>query len=469
MDTGERDRALRALPKIDELLARPDVAAIGAPRWAVREAARAAVEARRQVILETAASQPPEPPPIAADDLERRARDLVRPPLRRVINATGVILHTNLGRAPIAAAAAESALEVAMGYSNLEYDLEAGKRGSRHDHLRALVRELAGAEDAAVVNNNAGATMLALAALAHGREVIASRGELIEIGGSFRIPEVMELSGATLVEVGTTNRTRIEDYAAAINERTGLLLKVHRSNFEIVGFTEEVGPAALATLGRERGVPTMFDLGSGSLLSPADSADIGLRAEPGVREAVAAGIDVVTFSGDKLLGGPQAGILAGAAAAIGAARRHPLMRALRPDKLTIAALAATLSLYRDERLDDIPAIAMLRCPLSELRIRAERLSGDVNARLGPGPARADPVPLESAVGGGAMPTTMIPSWGIAITGVDPEIAEAALRRAPIPAIGRIVADRLVLDLRTVAVQGDEAALLAAVSSLAQVM
>ena len=342
--------------------------------------------------------------------------------------------------------------EIGAGYSNLEYDVAAGKRGSRHSHLRELVRELAGAEDAAVVNNNAAATMLGLAALAGGREVIVSRGELVEIGGSFRIPDVMRLSGATLVEVGTTNKTRIEDYANAITDNTGLLLKVHRSNFAVVGFSAEASSTELAALGRDKKITTMFDLGSGSLLAAAEMTAMALPYEESVSDSVRAGIDLVTFSGDKLLGGPQAGILAGRASAIEACRRHPLMRALRPDKLTIAALGATLAAYRNagagRRPAEIPAIAMLGADLGEVRARAETLLAEVRGVLPAGLA-AELLPLESAVGGGAMPLASLPSWGVALTGASASALDTALRGAEVPVVGRITDDTLVLDVRTI--------------------
>jgi len=328
---AEARELLRRLPKIDDLLRRDEAQGLTAPRWAVLEALRGEVEALRQGILSGGSAQ------VEVDwaGVRRRAEELARPSLRRVINATGVVLHTNLGRAPVAPAALEEAVAIARGYSNLEYEVAEGRRGSRHAHLEAVLRDLTGAEAAAVVNNNAAAVMLCLSALAGGREVVVSRGELIEIGGSFRIPDVMRLSGARLVEVGTTNKTHAADYERAIGPDTALLLKVHRSNFHMVGFTAEVELGELVALGRARGVPTMMDLGSGCLLPPAEVAALGLPAEPDVRGAVASGVDLVSFSGDKLLGGPQAGVIAGRAAAVALAKKHPLMRAVRPDKLTI--------------------------------------------------------------------------------------------------------------------------------------
>ncbi len=318
-----------------------------------------------------------------------------------MINATGVVLHTNLGRAPLAAEARVAIDDVARGYANLEYDLARGERGSRHDHLRALLRELTGAEDAIVANNNAAATVLGLAALASGREVIVSRGELIEIGGSFRLPEILAMSGGRLVEVGTTNKTHARDYAAAITPATALLLKVHRSNFAMVGFTAEVELAELVALGRARGVATMIDLGSGALLDRATQRAFGLPDEPTVADAVASGADLVTFSGDKLLGGPQAGLAVGRAAAVAASRAHPLMRVLRPDKLTLAGLAATLALYRAGRAHDaVPIAAMLGASSATLRARAEALAAAIGAVTEVAVAVE---PCASAVGGGAMP------------------------------------------------------------------
>jgi L-seryl-tRNA(Ser) seleniumtransferase len=469
---------LRRLPKIDAILGRDDVRAMDAPRWAVVEAVRREVDAMRQRIL--SGHDVPGVDDASGDDgavaalplalaaIERRVTELLGPSLRRVINATGVILHTNLGRAPLAPQALERMVEIGRGYSNLEYDLEPGERGSRHDHLVPILTALTGAEDAAVVNNNAGAVMLCLAALAADREVIVSRGELIEIGGSFRIPDVMRLSGAHLVEVGTTNKTRPADVRAALSERTALLLKVHRSNFAMVGFTEEVSAADLAELGRESAVATMMDLGSGSFIDADELGLMGLAEEPSVIEALSAGVDLVTFSGDKLLGGPQAGILCGRRALVECARRHPLMRALRPDKLTMAALEATLTLYRDGRAMDVPMVAMLAAPAEELRARADRVLAALGPDLGHG-VRAQLIACESMVGGGAMPLSRLPSWGLALWphgsdhGVD--ALDDRLRRAATPVIGRIADARLILDMRTVA-EGDLDELVQALRGLA---
>jgi len=387
---------------------------------------------------------------IEAGEVERLAAELARPVLRRVINATGVVLHTNLGRAPLAASARAAIDEVARGYSNLEYDLGRGERGSRHDHLRGLLRDLTGAEDAVVVNNNAAATVLGLAALcgapARGH-IVVSRGELIEIGGSFRLPEILALSGGVLVEVGTTNKTHARDYESAITERTGLLLKVHRSNFAIVGFTSEVSAEQLAALGSARGVRTMIDLGSGALIDRETQRAWGLPDEPTVAEAVASGVDLVTFSGDKLLGGPQAGIAVGRKEAVEAARAHPLMRAFRPDKLTIAALAATLTHYRDATFAEIPAARMLGAGGNALRATADRLASAIG-KVGGLTIAVEP--CTSAVGGGAMPTAELPSWAVTIAGRSADACDRALRGARVPVIARIEEGRVWLDVRTIA-------------------
>ncbi len=442
---------LAQLPAI-HVLADQVEAAAEVPRWAALEAARRAVAERRAALLRGDR----EDPAISVEEVVSAARALLPPSLRPVINATGVVLHTNLGRAPLAAAARRAVDAIAAGYSNLEYDLTAGTRGSRHDHLRALLRQLTGAEDALVVNNNAAATVLGLAALAAGREVIVSRGELIEIGGSFRLPEILALSGCHMVEVGTTNKTRAEDYARAITERTALLLKVHRSNFAIVGFTAEASAAELMALSTARAATgaapaVMIDLGSGALLSAELQRAAGLPVEPTVAETVASGAALVTISGDKLLGGPQAGILLGQREAIARARKHPLMRVVRPDKLTLAALTATLECYRDQKLQELPTLAMLRCPADELLLRAQSVR-DACARL---ELQLTVAPCTSTVGGGAMPTAALPSWALVVQNahLGVESLEAKLRSLPCPIIARIEDGALWLDLRTV--QPDE--------------
>ena len=351
--------------------------------------------------------------------------------LRRAINATGIVIHTNLGRAPLAEAALDAAREAGRGYSNLEYDLSAGRRGSRQDHVASIVRRLTGAEAALVVNNNAAAVLLALAALAEGREVLVSRGELIEIGDGFRIPDVLARSGARLHEVGTTNRTRAADYEAAITTETAVLLRVHRSNFRVVGFTEQPSVAELAAVARRHELPLVDDLGSGAFRQFDD--------EPTARDSLAEGSDLACFSGDKLLGGPQAGIVVGRADLVERLRRHPLQRALRADKLTLAALEATLRLYLepDRALREIPVLRMLAVPVEDVRARADRLASLTGGEVEETVARA---------GGGALPLAEIPSFACA---VEEELA-APLRAADPPVVGVVRDGRLLLDCRTVA-------------------
>jgi L-seryl-tRNA(Ser) seleniumtransferase len=407
---------LRELPSVDEL-----ARAVGDP-LAV-DAARTVLERARDEIK--AGFEP--------GDLAARVKAeivaLRQPRLRRTLNATGVIVHTNLGRAPLADAALERVREVGRGYSNVEFDVTAGARGSRQDHIAGALRRLTGAEAGLVVNNNAAAVLLALAALAEGREVVVSRGELIEIGDGFRIPDVLARSGARLVEVGTTNRTRAADYEAAIGPETALLLRVHQSNFRVVGFTELPSTAELARVAERQGVPLVDDLGSGVLLDVPD--------EPSVRESLDAGADLVSFSGDKLLGGPQAGIVVGRAALIERLRRHPLQRALRADKLTLAALEGTLGLYLDPQraLLDVPVLRMLLEPDASVRVRAERLAGLVEGSVEETVGR---------VGGGALPLTELPSFACAVE----ESLAGPLRSGEPPVVGVVRDDRLLLDCRT---------------------
>ncbi len=409
---------LRDLPSVDELLRDDRLAA--EPRPSALAAARAALDRAREEIRAGVD---------AGDLVERTLGELAaqrRPRLRRVLNATGVLLHTNLGRAPLAPAALERVLEIGGGYSNLEYDLTTGTRGSRQDHLAPLVRRLTGGEASLVVNNNAAAVLLALAALAEGREVLVSRGELIEIGDGFRIPDVLARSGARLREVGTTNRTRIEDYEAAIGPETALVLRVHQSNFRQVGFTESPRLAGLAQLAERAGLPLVDDLGSGALVE--------LEGEPTPAASLAAGADLVCFSGDKLLGGPQAGIVAGSAELVERLRRHPLQRALRADKLTLAALEGTLALAL-ERPDELPVLRMLREPAAVVQARAERLAAAVGGSVEETVAR---------VGGGALPLAELPSYACAV-----EEELAALLRTHEPPVLAVVRDgRTLLDCRT---------------------
>ncbi len=436
------DPRLAKLPAVHALA--DDAATFAeAPRWALVEAARRAIAARREAILAGTVDSPA----IAPAEVAEVAAALSRPQLRRVINATGVVLHTNLGRAPLANAARAAIDEVAGGYANVEYDLGKGERGSRHDHLRQLLQDLTGAEDAIVANNNAAATVLGLAGLASGKEIVVSRGELIEIGGSFRLPEILALSGAKLVEVGTTNKTHARDYEAAIGPNTGLLLKVHRSNFAIVGFTAEVTPEQLVAIGKARGVPTMIDLGSGMLVDRERQRKWGLPDEPTVRESVESGADLVTFSGDKLLGGPQAGFAVGTHKAVEAARKHPLMRALRPDKLTLAGLAATFALYRDGNEGDVPAVRMISRTHEQLHETAQELRQLIGPVAG---LTIDVEACTSTVGGGAMPTAELRSWAVTLGGKQPDSLDKLLRSRDMPIISTIRDGKLWLDVRTLA-------------------
>lgn len=436
--------ALRRLPSVDRvILAVQQALGSAAPDHArIRAVVRRELDRTRQA-LRTAET------PIASDldalvaQICAELTALDQPSLRPVINATGVIIQTNLGRAPLSAAALAAMQRIGTGYSNLEYDLEAGARGSRSVHLEALLCDLTGAAAALVVNNNAAAVYLALIALAAGREVIVSRGQAVEIGGGFRIPDVLRQSGATLVDVGTTNRTYARDYADAINERTALLLRVHSSNFRLEGFVHETSLADLVAVGRAHNVPLLDDLGSGTLL---DTTPYGLAPEPTVPASVAAGADLVAFSGDKLLGGPQAGLLVGRADLIAQLKRHPLARALRVDKTTIAAMEATLQSYRRGRATaEIPVWRMISAAAADLHARAGALAAALTAEGVPATAQA----CRSAVGGGALPGATQPSWGVAIAGVDPDALARALRRNDPPVVARIVDDRLVCDLRTV--------------------
>jgi L-seryl-tRNA(Ser) seleniumtransferase len=444
----------RQLPSVDALLAEPDIALLlsAHPRSLVVRAVRDTLEAARA----DGGAAPP-PPAGWTGAVVARAQRLAAPSLASVVNATGVVLHTNLGRAVLARPAADALARVAAGYVALEYDLDRGARGSRHRLCRDLLVELTGAEDALVVNNAAAALLLALSAVARGGEAIVSRGELIEIGGQFRIPDILARSGATLVEVGTTNRTHPDDYVGAIGAATRLLLKVHRSNFQVTGFTTEVAAPALAALARARQLVSLFDLGSGLLL---DLAPWGLSGEPGVREAVASGVDAVVFSGDKLLGGPQAGILLGTKAVVAACRGDPLARAVRADKFSLAALEATLALYRDPETArrEIPVLRMLTADTGELRRRAVALAGAI-----PAGARPEVVEGSSEVGGGAFPGAKLPTWLVRLApdGLTADALAARLRGAEPHVIARIEADHVVLDPRTI-LAGEEDAVARAV-------
>ncbi len=454
--TEEAAARLRALPQVSELLQGSAGEAMRRGRAAARVTAalRRAVADERQRLLGGAA-------PCPAGAIEAAALAHLQaeeaPGLRSVINGTGIVLHTNLGRAPLAELAVEAVAAVAGGYCDLEFDLAAGARGRRGAAVEAALCRLTGAEAALVVNNGAAAILLTLAGLAAAGEVIVSRGELVEIGGGFRIPEVIEQGGARLVEVGTTNRTRLADYARAVSPASRVLLSVHQSNYRIIGFTEATPLAELAGLARERGLSLVQDLGSGSLVALAGATG---SPEPTVQEAVASGADAVTFSGDKLLGGPQAGLVVGRADAIDRLRRHPLMRALRADKMCLAALDATLRLYAERQGDAVPVLRMLGQPVTVMRARAERVAAALPAamlyRIEPSTARA---------GGGALPEAAIPSMalGLAMEGVGAEALAAALRTGAPAVVGRI-ADGLVL-LDMIAVADDElGALVAAIEA-----
>jgi L-seryl-tRNA(Ser) seleniumtransferase len=472
---------LRGLPRTDRLI---DAAAraglverIG--HGAVGEGVRAALDRHRRAIL---AGGPCPPAAEIEADVLARLTEAAKGSLRPVVNATGVVVHTNLGRAPLSTAAIDAMRRAAEGYTNLEYDLEAGERGDRYGHAEAALCRLTGAEAAVVVNNNAAAVMLALAALTGERparggaaeatapapaapdggppEVIVSRGQLVEIGGGFRIPDVLRRSGAALVEVGTTNRTYLRDHEAAITARTRILLAVHRSNFRLSGFVHDTPLEELVELGRRRGLWVVDDLGSGTLL---ETAPFGLGVEPTVQERVRAGADLVCFSGDKLLGAPQAGILAGRREAVLRVKRHPLMRALRVDKVTLAGLGATLAHYeRGEATTEIPVWRAIAAAPEDLRARAERW----RAALGEPGARCAVVASRSAVGGGSLPEVTVPTFVLALPPGSPDRLLAKLRHADPPLVGRIEDDRVVLDPRTVMPREDDAVVAAVLRALA---
>jgi L-seryl-tRNA(Ser) seleniumtransferase len=438
---------LRALPSVDSLINTPEAQACMATfgRPLTLEAIRAALEEVRTAYPQRGKI------PSYRDLLERVTtllEEWVRPTLQMVINATGVILHTNLGRAPLSPAAIQAMQAVALGYSNLEYDLEKGKRGSRLVHAEALLQRLTGAEAALVVNNNAAAVLLSLTALARRRAVVIARSQLVEIGGGFRVPEVMKQSGARLVEVGTTNRVHLSDYEQALEERPALFLRAHRSNFRLSGFTSEPSLAEMAALAHRAGIPLVDDLGSGSLL---DTSRYGLGHEPMVQESLAAGADLVCFSGDKLLGGPQAGIIVGRADLVAKLKKHPLARAVRADKLCLAALTATLLHYlKDEAERQIPVWRMIATPAEDLRRRSERWA----QALG----RGQVVAGQSTVGGGSLPDEVLPTWLLALEVSQPNRFLDRLRRCQPPIIARTQDDQVVLDPRTVLDEQDTALL-----------
>ena len=443
---------LRRIPSVDELLAQPRLASLAkrVDRNLLVEVTRAALtDLRTKITAESSVALAALDPASLQENISELVERILSRSLQPVINATGVILHTNLGRAPLTAAAVEEFRLAATQYSNLEYDLQAGARGKRDVHTAQLLERLTGAEAAVVVNNCAAAVLLVLAALAKGGEAIVSRGELIEIGDGFRIPEIMAESGAVLREVGTTNRTRLADYENAINENTRLLLRVHPSNFTITGFAEKPTLEELVALSRRSGLPLVEDLGSGCLV---DLSEAGIT-EPVVRHSIESGVSLVMFSGDKLLGGPQAGIIAGKKELVSRVRRHPLFRALRVDKLTIAALEATLGAYLRGAIDEIPALRMIRLSAHELKRRAENFLRELTPELPLGEVELEIADGASLAGGGSTPAQSLPSKIIRIASARYSAAqlEQRLRRAPagVSVIARVEDDRLVLDLRTV--------------------
>jgi L-seryl-tRNA(Ser) seleniumtransferase len=460
---------LRQLPSVDALLQEPEIqeTLLHYPRKLVVQSIRFILDARRKSLLDN---------PEQTDAVELAAPKLVSDvmshlaaasdfTLRPVVNGSGIVIHTNLGRSLLPEEAVERLCILCRSYNNLEYDLEKGQRGSRYVHAEAILCELTGAEAALVVNNNAGAVFLTLNTLAQGKEVIVSRGQLVEIGGSFRIPDVMRSSGAILKEVGTTNRTHPRDYAAAIGAETALLMKVHASNYRIVGFTSEVSLGEMVKLGREHSIPVVEDLGSGSLV---DFSRYGLGGEPTVQGAVKGGADLVTFSGDKLLGGPQAGIILGRKDLVARCKKNPLTRALRVDKMTLAALEVTLRLYRDEReaLTRIPTLRMITTPLEEIEKHAEILASlirevDAGQRL-----EIHTQPGLSQVGGGSLPAYDLMSRVVSVRSatMGSHKIEAALRMNRPPIIGRIESDQYILDVRTLQ-KGDDAVIQDAFRSL----
>lgn len=463
------DQSLLArLPKVDQLLARPELTGLISelPRSLVKDAVRIQLERMREDIL---AGNPLEEQALEIGAVARaaaeRARGLARPSLRGLINATGVVVHTNLGRSLLAENALQRLLELNRTYTNLEYNLEAGRRGSRYDHASGLLADLTGAEAAIVVNNNAAAVFLCLQTLAQGREVIVSRGQLVEIGGSFRIPDVMARSGAILREVGATNKTHLHDYEGAITSQTAMLLKVHTSNFAVVGFHKEVPLSELRELADRYHLPVMEDLGSGTLV---DFSRFGMAKEPTVQEAVAAGADLVTFSGDKLMGGPQAGIILGKKELVETVRKNPVNRAMRIDKLTLAALEATLELYREpeKALEMIPTLRMIATPYDELRGRAANLMRRLN-RLKLPRLKVSTREGASRVGGGALPLAAPPTRLLEVTveGLSATKLEEGLRAGETPIICRLEDGHLLMDVRTL-LPGDDKLIAEALARLA---
>lgn len=439
---------LRKIPKVDLFLKDPELVAElkGRPSFFLKRAVNEVLENLRRELLSGKKKEFSYEE--LKEEVKRELRKLLRPKLHKVINATGVVLHTNLGRAPISEEVAEHLKEIITGYSNLEYDLKKGKRGLRYRNLEWVLKELTGAEDVCVVNNNAGAVLLVLSALAKGKEVVVSRGELIEIGGSFRIPDVMEQSGAILREVGTTNKTHLRDYERAINENTALLMKVHTSNYKILGFTASVSTKELVELGKKYGIPVYEDLGSGSFI---DVRKLGLSYEPTVQEVLSAGVDVVSFSGDKLLGGAQAGIILGKKEYLEKIKRHPLNRALRIDKMTLAVLEATLTYYLDEKtaLEKVLVWRLLSQSEECLRKKAEKIVGLLKEKGFKGKVKI--IRDETEVGGGALPLQTLPTYcvSVKIDGLSETEIDSGLRNFYPPIIGRIKNGNYLIDVFTV--------------------
>ncbi len=458
MTVSEKQQALlRMLPGVDYILELSKVEPFfnNIPKSVLVRSIRSVVENLRTIIMdgEQDITETKLSDSIILESIKNRVKQAMTSNLRRVVNATGNVVHTNLGRSLLAEDAVENLLTIASRYSNLEFDLSKGKRGSRYSSVEDILCEISGAQAAMVVNNNAGAVLLCLETLSRGRKVIVSRGELVEIGGSFRIPDVMAKSGAVLKEVGTTNRTHFYDYENAIEHDTGLLLKVHKSNFSVVGFTTEVSLEELVGLGATYQIPVMEDLGSGTFV---DFSKYGLLKEPTVQESVAAGVDVVTFSGDKLLGGPQAGIIVGKKDVIDRTKKNPITRALRIDKLTLAALETTLRHYRniDREIDSIPTLRMITLPLGHIEKKAEELAKLIE-NTGDSRISVFLVDLFSRPGGGAFPLQKLPSKGVGVKvqGISANAVEKKMRGNEIPIIGRIEEDRFIMDLRTI--QDDE--------------
>mgnify|MGYP001181025166 CR=1 FL=1 len=453
---SDRRALLRQIPAIDKILQNPGLASLAenCPHTLLVEAAQTTVEKLRRILLDEHAPLPDVSIDKVATQTLVKVKQLLQPSLRRVINVSGTLLHTNLGRAPLCSQALAAIDVVSRGYSNLEFDLETGQRGKRFRHVEDMVCRLTGAEAATVVNNNAGAVLLALAALASGREALVSRGELIEIGGSFRIPDIMAAGNVDLVEVGTTNKTHLDDYRRAITPETGLILKVHTSNYRIVGFTQSVSGSDLAELGHQHEIPILEDLGSGLLL---DLTDYGLPPEPTVKEAIKTGVDILTFSGDKLLGGPQAGIIVGRKEYVDRLRAHPLARALRIDKMTLAALEATLRLYLDPQraLREVPTLSMLAQTKDESQERAAGLLAFLEEKLS-GRAKLGTVEIQSTIGGGALPLAELSGFGIALnpTGISANQLAERLRDTQPPVVGRVRDELFIIDPRTLAKDED---------------